>query len=251
MSLVITTYVPEGIILASDSRQFVSIGRKDKDGKEVQSLDIVNSDSVFKTFSLEEQKVGINTFGQDLLNGIPTGSYIKQFEETLSDKDNIEDIANKLLLFFQSISNDANTGFHVAGYKKEALEELQKTTKKEVSSPYVYYVHVKENKSERVNYKSEDKKILYGATWGGEADIIAGLLKLGDQNAPQIIWDAMTLQDAIEFSIFTISTTTNTMRFQARPKTVGGPIDVLLVTPEGLNWVQKKQFHGEQKWITQ
>ncbi len=54
----------------------------------------------------------------------------------------------------------------------------------------------------------------------------------------------MTLQDAIDFSIFSISTTTNTMRFQARAKTVGGPIDVLLVTPNHIKWIQRKEFHG-------
>lgn len=57
----------------------------------------------------------------------------------------------------------------------------------------------------------------------------------------------MTLQDAIDFSIYAIRTTIDTMRFQARPKTVGGPIDVLLISPEEAKFIQKKELHGELK----
>ena len=28
-------------------------------------------------------------------------------------------------------------------------------------------------------------------------------------------------------------------------KTVGGPIDVLLLTPEEVKWIQSKELHGE------
>jgi hypothetical protein len=34
------------------------------------------------------------------------------------------------------------------------------------------------------------------------------------------------------------------MRFQARPKNVGGPIDVLLLTPEKAIWIQRKELSG-------
>jgi len=34
------------------------------------------------------------------------------------------------------------------------------------------------------------------------------------------------------------------MRFQARPKNVGGPIDVLLLTPEEARWIQRKELSG-------
>ncbi len=52
----------------------------------------------------------------------------------------------------------------------------------------------------------------------------------------------MPIQDAIDFSIYAIKTTIDTMRFQARPKTVGGPIDVLLITPEGARWIRRKEL---------
>ncbi len=56
----------------------------------------------------------------------------------------------------------------------------------------------------------------------------------------------MTIQDAIDFAIYSVRTTIDTMRFQARPKNVGGPVDVLLITPdEPARWVQRKHFRGE------
>ena len=61
-----------------------------------------------------------------------------------------------------------------------------------------------------------------------------------------IVWDAMTLQDAIDFSIYAIRTTIDTMRFQARPKNVGGDIDVLLLTHNRKSgWIQRKEYRGE------
>ena len=61
-----------------------------------------------------------------------------------------------------------------------------------------------------------------------------------------IIWDTMSLQDAIDFTIYAIQTTIDTMRFQARPKNVGGPIDVLLfTTSEKPRWIQSKEYHGK------
>ena len=52
----------------------------------------------------------------------------------------------------------------------------------------------------------------------------------------------MPLQDAIDFAVYAIQTTTDTMRFQARPKTVGGPIDVLLITVDGAKFIRRKEI---------
>jgi hypothetical protein len=55
----------------------------------------------------------------------------------------------------------------------------------------------------------------------------------------------MALQDAIDFSIYAIRTTIDTIRFQARPKNVGGSIDVLVIAPDGAKWIQRKELKGE------
>ena len=242
MSLVVATYVPEGIAMASDSRQSVTISGKSPDGKEF-NVETVNSDAVTKTFLLEKQKVGISNFGQDLLGGVPMASHIKRFsEEILKDTDDVESIARKLVDFIAKEFGKVDSGFHVCGYKKDG----------KISVPYVFYCHVGRNEVSRKNLKP-DNSLAYGATWSGQADIISGLINpvvLADQAGAQkvlrptapIVWDAMPLQDAIDFSVFAIRTTIDTIRFQARPKNVGGPVDVLVITPDEAKYIQKKSL---------
>ena len=244
MSLVIASYVPEGIVMASDSRQWVTIEGKTPEGKDFK-VETVSSDAVTKTFLLEKQQVGISNFGQDLLNGVPMASYIKRFiEEELVAADDVTTIPKKLVEYFRKSFSDADAGFHVAGYKKEG----------KASVAYVYHCHVARNTVERRNIKP-DGSLAYGATWSGQIDVLTSIVnpvtvkdeKGADKviRAPApIIWDAMTLQDAIDFSIYAIRTTIDTMRFQARSKNVGGPIDVLVLTPEEVKWIQRKELHS-------
>jgi hypothetical protein len=39
------------------------------------------------------------------------------------------------------------------------------------------------------------------------------------------------------------------LRFEPRYPSVGGPIDVLVVTPDGMEWVQRKELTGEDQAI--
>jgi len=246
MSLVIVTYVPEGIVMASDSRQFLTVEGKTPDGKDFK-VEAPASDSVTKTFLLGNQRIGISNFGQDLLVGVPMASYIRKFiEEEVTAADDVTTIPKKMVEYFRRSFPDANAGFHVAGYKKEG----------KISVPYVYYCHVSRNTVERRNTKP-DGSLAYGTTWSGQIDVITSIVNpvvIKDEKgvdkvirapAAPIIWDAMTLQDAIDFSIYAIRTTIDTMRFQARLKNVGGPIDVLVITPDEAHWVQKKGLRGE------
>jgi hypothetical protein len=244
MSLIITINVPEAIIMASDSRQSISIEGHSPEGKSFR-VETVNSDSVTKTFLLDNQQVGISNFGQDLLNNVPMSSHVKNFiEEEIVAADDVTTIPKKLIEYFRNNFPQADAGFHIAGYSKSA----------KVSIPHFYYCHVAKNIVERRNVKP-DGSVAYGATWSGQIDVITSIVtpvvvkdekgtdRILHQPAP-IIWDAMSVQDAIDFAIYAIRTTIDTMRFQARPKNVGGPIDVLLLSPDAKpKWIQKKEYH--------
>jgi len=253
MSLVITTYVPEGIVMASDSRQSITIEGKTPDGKELPKVDTVNSDNVYKTYLLSKKdennkrifEVGVSFFGQDLLGGISTASHVKRFtEEELTSDDDVTTIPKKLVEFFRKLFPTADTGFHISGYKKEKEGK--------VSVPHVFYCHVAKNIIERRNIKP-DGDLAFGATWSGQIDVLTGILQPSllpgsegrpiTMHKPPIIWDTMALQDAVDFSIYAIRTTIDTIRFQARPKNVGGAIDILVVTPEEAKWIQRKELH--------
>ena len=60
----------------------------------------------------------------------------------------------------------------------------------------------------------------------------------------EIAWGFMTLQDGIDFAQYAIKTTIDTMRFQVAPKPVGGPIDVLVIKPNGAIWIAHKELHA-------
>ena len=114
---------------------------------------------------------------------------------------------------------------------------------------------VSQREIRRLNTKSGTDEVIYGASWGGQGDVIAGILGSKQVTSPNgkvkpsvtspVVWDTMPIQDAIDFAIYTVRTTIDTIRFQARPKNVGGPIDVLLLTPDKITWIQRKEYRGQ------
>lgn len=153
--------------------------------------------------------------------------------------------------------------FFVAGYNVDGSHE-------------VYNVYVPGD-----NVKSRDSNqrgMEYGANWIGQTDVVSRIVKGWDPrvfNTPfvndairtkgqseiekqlnsleyAINWGAMPLQDAVDFSALAIQTTSAIQRFsdgvQADPGDipgVGGPIDVLVLTPNGPKWIKQKELRIE------
>ena len=130
--------------------------------------------------------------------------------------------------------------FYLAGYKIEHGVSVQ----------HVYFINIAQKSIQRVN--KNNSKLFFGANWGGEIEVLSRLvqnvkLKSGstwrEQKTAPISYNFLTLQDAIDFCDYGISTTIETFRFQKRAKTVGGPIDVLVIRPNsGVQWVRKKEL---------
>jgi hypothetical protein len=237
MSFVVTVYVPEAIVMASDSRQTVTLKNQ---------AETVSSDFAYKTFLLSSQQVGVSTFGQAALGGVSVQSQVERFaEEVVEEGDDVETVAQKLIGHLHERYPDVDTGFYVAGFKREGRASI----------PHVYYCHVARAEVSRKNINVQTGELTYGASWGGQADVITRLLKakqvvgaeghLQEISAARVNWHLLNVQDAIDFAIYAVRTTIDSMRFEARPKNVGGPIDVLLLTPAGARWIQRKELHGE------
>jgi len=236
MSFIISLYVREGIVMASDSRLSLSTTAKEDDNT-IVNMAVAQSDSVYKTF-IAPINIGITTFGAADINGVPIAGFIDSFiKEELDGKDvTVDQVPDKLLTYFRKCDPPPATHFHVAGYMQVDRSYEQK----------LYVLDVLNNKHENVCKKGEQ-----GAYWGGESDILSriimptaeldvdGALK---QTYPyfHVQWQYFTLQDAIDFAVFAIHSTIEAMRFQPRPKTVGGPIDVLVVKPDKTEWIQRK-----------
>ncbi|HOD87342.1 MAG TPA: hypothetical protein PKH52_03740 [bacterium] len=151
----------------------------------------------------------------------------------------------------------------VAGYNSDGSHE-------------VYNVYIPGEVIKRRD--SKQKGMEYGANWIGQTDVVSRIIKGWD---PRILdtafvnevvkqkgqteiekqlngleyainWGAMSLQDAVDFSVLAIQTTSAIQRFsdgiQVDPGDmpgVGGPIDVLVLTPDGPRWVKQKELRIE------
>ncbi|MCF8309091.1 MAG: hypothetical protein K9I68_08790 [Bacteroidales bacterium] len=241
MSFVITLYTREGIVMASDSRLTLNAQQKTPQGEQTL-LAAGMSDSNYKTF-LADGKIGVSTFGKADIQGAPISGYIDTFiREHLSSQPTVTGLAQELNQHFRAFEPLPDVGFHVAGY-----EETDNRSKQ-----MVYKVAPNRNSVEQVNPDRPNGEPSHGATWGGEGDILARLLQpvyTKDNNGNfkkmphyQIPWNFFTLQDSIDFAVYAIRTTIDSVRFLPRPKTVGGPIDVLVIKPNETMWISRKQL---------
>jgi len=239
MSLVVTVYVREGIVMAADSRLTLNRQEKKNESAVVNLLAVGQSDSNYKLF-LAPSGIGIAAYGAADIQGVPIGGFVESFmvSELNDGTEGIERIAEKVLEHFATYSPVPRTYFHVAGYSEsEGVAEQE-----------VWLVDVGKHKTSKLNPPGQQ-----GALWGGESDILTRLLlpvaridesgKAGSK-VPfyQIPWNFFTLQDAIDFAVFSVRSTIEAIRFQPRAKTVGGPIDVLVIKPEDAIWVQRKKL---------
>jgi hypothetical protein len=232
MSLVVTVFVPEGIVMAGDSRLTLAYQERKKDGEKPMTVEhqVVLSDNAYKVEVLERVGVGVATFGASIIDNMPVTRYVWRFERTeVSQGETVLAVAQKLMHYFRTQFPDVEVGFHVCGYRRE----------EEGSIPYVYFCHTtKEAEPKRWN-ADEQGEIKFGVIRSGDTHVADRLID--PKSLP--VFSAMPLQDAIDYAIYLISTTIETLRFEPKFPSVGGPIDVLVITPRGMRFVQRKELH--------
>lgn len=234
MSLVVTVYVPSGIVMAGDSRMTVqrSEEKAEAEVKTIVQQHLVLSDNAYKVVELRSIGVGISIYDAGIINNQPADSQVHRFEEeAVTPDDDVTTVGEKFLKYFQDNFPGVAVGYHIAGYREE----------NKVSVPHVLVGHtVREQGLRRVNADAE-AKVQYGITRAGDT-LIANRL-IDANHLP--LFAAMPLQDAVDYAVHLIRTTIDTMRFEPRFPSVGGAIDVLVVTPDGMRWVQRKELRGE------
>jgi len=242
MSLVICVYVGEGIVLAGDSRSTFNttdktVGENGKPEREIYHHSIHVSDTTYKVF-VTNSHVGILTCGDASIMGIPIVQFIENYIR-LHNEENVDTIANTIGEYFRTIDSNLNTHFIVAGYVQKEDSTYEQ---------HVYQIFTTENVVKRQNDTGRQ-----GAVWDGITDVLSRLMqniayKVGDKyldGVPvEIMWNFFTLQDAIDFAQYAIKLTIDTLKFQKREKSVGGPIDILVIKPEGHQWIAHKELHS-------
>lgn len=306
MSLAINTTTPEGIVLATDSRQsfrnrkgMARIGSdnatklfqiNDRIGAAVTGLAFLPEDEVMKNISkfIDEFKTGIDVKNLKVKEVAEKLHYLfdKKYDYQKILKDLPDKIRSDLLKQGCEILEIKQEGYIVkfrfkdpggqikegtvgvdmicllvAGYNKDGNHEV-----------YLCYIPGEIQKKRDSGEKGKE----YGATWIGQIDVVSRIVlgydgrirnlkfaneqiqKLGQEEINKqlrsleyvIQWGTMTIQDAIDFCVLMIETTSAIQRYsdgiQGDPGDmpgVGGPVDVAVITPnKGFVWIYKKKL---------
>lgn len=198
-------------------------------------ISVPQTDATRKLF-LVQDRIGISVCGNAVIGNVPISGFIQSFILTLRKDVSVEETAEELLKYFVKMNPKLVTYFHVAGYSEINAERVTE----------LWFVSISENQKLLSIDRGQQ-----GGRWNGELDIINRLflpVYLKDQKGdyqplfhPGIPMNFLTLQDAIDLAIFAVRTTIDTMRFQTRLPTVGGPIDILVIEPEHGRWLQNKE----------
>ena len=220
MSIISVVYLPEGIVLAADSRL---TGRKeykdDDDNNVIEKFPL--SDNAQKVVLLNKCKVGIASCGNAYIDGKTIADYIRLFEiNDVDENDTQESVADKLLAHGTEFPG---TNFYVCGYSQDV--------------PYVFYINSTTKKRSNVD---ADGNIKFNVSLGGETEALVKLI-----NADPIMnrnEQLMPLKDGIDFAEFMVDVTIKYQRFSDCIKTCGGDIDVLVMTKDNAFWYKNKLY---------
>lgn len=235
MSFLIAVYVNEGIVLASDRR--TTYNRTETiNGVVMQKIGLHTTNSTEKTF-LCPNGAGISTCGDATLLGKPITGYIKEVIRGIAPETPVSDVTQMLVDYFRGQSLVPDTHFFVAGYDKDNDQVYQR----------LYKVNLKDA-SPIIPVDTSTQ----GASWDGEIMSLTRLVQNVAVKKPdgtyvdlpneEILWGYFTLQDAIDFARYAVETTINTMRFKNVVETVGGNVDILVITPDETKWLQKTEL---------
>ena len=220
MSIISIVYLPEGIVIAADSRLTGRKEYQDKDGKTISER-FPLSDNSQKVVLLNKCKVGIASCGTALIGGKTIADYIRLFEmNDVTEGDTPEIVAEKLL---QHGTEFVGTNFYVCGYHQDI--------------PYVYTV-VSSGKA-RSNV-DQNGNVKYSFSWGGEQEALNKLV-----NATPVMntnGQLMPLKDGIDLAEFMVDLTIKYQRFSDGIKTCGGDIDILVMTKDNAFWHKNKLY---------
>ena len=177
-------------------------------------------DNAQKIMLLSKVKVGISACGIGILDGKNVSDYIRTFEiNELTSADDVTSVAEKLHKYAFKYFPQVN--FFVCGYQND--------------EPFVYIVN-KEIKRSNI----ENGRMRYASIWSGEQ---AAITKLLNGNPPMMINHVlMPLKDAIDFADFLVDATIKSQRFEMKPATCGGDIDILVLTKDDSFWFRHKVY---------
>lgn len=276
MTIALLLKVYDGLVLASDSATTLTVNTAGQSSV----ANIYNNAN--KVFNLHKGlPIGAMTWGLGSIGPASIATLAKDLRRRFSGSDpdweidplkySVRDVAEKTVDFlwtgrFEAIHNEATRsgthmpalGFLVAGYSTDA------------DQPEAYEIVFGPSAGGRPALREvvpDDS----GAAWWGQPDAIARILngmsiafpdallnqglvgspadayalydQIRQELNPQMVTEAMPIQDAIDLAEFLVHATIQVVRFSPGNPTVGGPIEIATITKhEDFKWVQRKHF---------
>jgi hypothetical protein len=271
MSLGIVIKVPEGLVLAAESR--ITIGAQMNTPMGVQQLPVYFDNATkLLSFSLPNNTVGVVTYGQAVIgiqNPRTAASFISEFEAGLPKEEHLSVLAfaEKISEFYlkqwrltmppdDKISNVPNMTFVIAGFNPDDIYGQ------------VYIVEIPRAPKPVERSKNNE----FGITFGGQHEIVSRIMMGYDIRLPETLkkglnltpeqtakfdvllnqfglavpLQVLALQDGIDLACFFIRTTMDAQKLSMGIRGVGGAIDVAIIKRnKHLQFIQRKQEHGE------
>ncbi|MGA2885152.1 MAG: hypothetical protein WCG09_08930 [Halobacteriota archaeon] len=263
MSVGLVIKVPEGLVLAAESRVTVTVADK-QTGKPRGQAAYDNTTKLF-SFKRPHDFIGVVTYGQAFIGKRTAYGYFTEFNERLSEhlskeRISVYDFAKELSDFFKAKWQAEPPSPPPEGMIQEPMSFLIGGYNEEELNGRVYLVVIPDNPE-----PVEQSRDNFGITYGGDIGIIYRLINGYDGNLQKIIeqnltvaqkeelqlpfpYDALPLQDAVDLAILLIRATVNVQKLAIMPRTCGGPIDVCTITSaDGLRYVQRKEITGEKR----
>ena len=256
-TVVVAAALSDGLVLAADSRLMLTFTGVNPSYK-------IASDSQEKIYDLDSDAIA--TYGLAFVLDRDVGSYIQDFGVKIkkSPIPDVRDLAKKFSSYFSPfydqeaarIKNTPELGFLVAGYSSDGIGRIL-----EINFP-----------SSREPTEVHNTRDNIGVVWRGQVDVVSRLIKGFDPllgSIPiftklkpeevqefkdeiqkieyKIPYEYLMLQDGVDLSMFLVQATVDIQRFSfgtagwpgAIPG-VGGPVDVVTITPFRLEWIKKK-----------
>ncbi|WP_067728869.1 Ntn hydrolase family protein [Oceanobacillus damuensis] len=199
MTILASVFVPDGIVMAADSR--VTLTTTYPNGRECKT---VERDNEYKISLLRKGTVGISYHGKTHIDKKPVPGLLKEFDDKyINENDTLEEISKKLHEYM-SLHPGSEVCFIACGYDK--------------GDPIAYTI------CEDAYVLNFSNRKPYHAIWRGDIEQVDKRYSNIDINSNPI-----PLESAIEFAELIIKTAIDYEVIKGH-NPCGGPIDVLVLT---------------------
>jgi hypothetical protein len=240
MSMIVTTVVPDGIVMAADSAtthfkyadmKNISEGNFEAAVRNTQAGMIPSTrENILQWTTSSRYTNKINVIGGNI--GILYGNQMMTKENVSLDPyvenfclnnnfENPQEAAQALLDYLRRYFADNDACFMVGGYVPDG----------DFPHPEAWYINLKDNQLTKMIGKGQ-----YGMVFCSANEYFSNFRELVNRNAY-----CFALQDAVDVTMWAFDIAMKCERFIDLKRFIWTPIDVLVITQKGAEWIRRKK----------